>query len=278
MTTFNASATSLRAQTKTSRERAQESDGRVRVHHAEDIAADKDCVLSRAELADLGIDRWDIQRELARGRWFALGQQSIAIHRGPLTEAASWRQALHEVGSHAALDGPSALTAAGLCGYAAPVHVSVLHGWQPRRISGVVVKELRDWREADVVGGSVRRVAPALAAVRGTAWAKTDRQAALLLVMTGQQRIARPAEMLEATKRFNACADAPSSKGFSRMSWTACRRWESSTLPGSADGEGCPSRTARSSARAGEAVSISTPTSTSLASSSRSRARITTVC
>lgn len=175
---------------------------RARVRQAEEAALDTDSVLSRAELAGFGIDRWDVGRELAHGRWASLGRHTIAIHRGPLTEQAQWRHALHEVGSHGALDGPSSLAAAGLRGYAAAVHVSVLHGCQPVRIPGVVVKELRGWRAEDVVGAGLRRVASPLAAVRGASWASTDRQAALLLVMTAQQRVALPTDMFEMTSRF----------------------------------------------------------------------------
>lgn len=41
---------------------------------------------------------------------------------------------------------------------------------------------------------------PVVAAVRAAAWAHTDRQAALILLMTCQQRLARPADMLTYAK------------------------------------------------------------------------------
>jgi len=105
--------------------------------------------------------------------------------------------ALHEVGSHGALDGVSGLRTAGLVRYESPACVSALHGWQPARIPGVRVKGLRRWDEADVIDAGMRRVHPALAAVRAASWEDTDRQAALILIMTAQQHVARAGDMWE---------------------------------------------------------------------------------
>lgn len=170
---------------------------RERVAAVEQVAHERDCVLSRAEIMSAGGTAWDIERELERGRWSRVGRHTIAIHRGPLTERALQRVALHEVGSHGALDGVSGLRAAGLVGFESPVCVSVLHGWQPTRIPGVCVKELRRWDEADVIDAGMRRVHPALAAVRAASWEDTDRQAALILIMAAQQRVARAEDMRE---------------------------------------------------------------------------------
>lgn len=116
---------------------------RERIVEAESLAICSDGIVSRAELRRLGIERGDVARELAHGRWVQLGRHSVAVHRGPLSERGLWRHALHEVGSHGALEGTSALKAAGLTGYIDRPCVSVLHGWQPVRIPGVLVKELR---------------------------------------------------------------------------------------------------------------------------------------
>lgn len=169
---------------------------------AESVALDRDFVLSRSELADLGIDKYDVEREIAHGRWVALGRHTIGMHRGPLTERGLWRHALVEVGSGAALDGASALARAGLQRFDSGVFISVRHGWQPQRIPGVVVKEVRGWSDDDVIDGDVRRVKAPLAAIRGAAWAVSDRQAALLLLMTCQQRIARGADLAATIRRF----------------------------------------------------------------------------
>ena len=175
---------------------------RDRVVMAEDRSRLTDHVLSRSELVAWGVDRFDVAREVAHGRWAELGRRTIATHCGPLTERALWRHALYEVGSAGALDGVSALRAAGLTGFEDATVVSVRHGWQPFRLPGIVVHELRGWNESDVVGPDLRRVRAPLAAVRAASWARTDRQAALLLVMVAQQRIARGQDMLAQLPRF----------------------------------------------------------------------------
>ncbi len=161
-----------------------------------------DDVVSRTELLAGGIDRFAVDRELSHGRWTEYGRHAIALHRGPLTERGLWRVALHEVGSGGALDGVTALRAAGLTGFQDSIVVSVRHGWQPVRLKGVIVHELRGWRDEDVVDAGLRQVQTALAAVRAAAWARSDRQAALLLVMVAQQRIAQGSAMLEQLPRF----------------------------------------------------------------------------
>lgn len=175
---------------------------RSRVLAAEQHARDRDCVVSRAQLQGLGIGKDDIAREIHRGRWASLGLHTIAVHRGPLPEPGRWRRALHEVGSGGALDGVSSLRAAGLRGYQDAPHVSVPHGWQPRRIPGVVVKEIRDWIPGDIIEAGVRRVQSPLAAIRAANWARTDRQAALILVVVVQQGIVRPTDLFDVIKRF----------------------------------------------------------------------------
>jgi very-short-patch-repair endonuclease len=169
---------------------------------AEQRAASTDSVLSRRELAAIGIDSHDIDREVGHGRWTALGRHSVVTHRGPLTERSMWRHALHEVGSHGALDGVSALRAAGMAGFEDVTVVSVRHGWQPVRVPGLVVHELRDWRDDDVVGAGLRRVRPSPAAIRAASWARSRRQAALILVVTAQQRITRATDMCGELARF----------------------------------------------------------------------------
>jgi hypothetical protein len=176
--------------------------GSPAVLRAEDAANEVDCVMARHELAEFGIDRRDVAREVRRGRWSPLGLHSVVIHRGPLDERGAWRAALNEVGSHAALDGVTALRAAGLTGYTDTICISVPHGWQPRRIPHVNVKELRDWRESDVVDSGVRRIRPGLAAIRAASWSRTDRQAALILIMVVQQRIERADQLAATITRF----------------------------------------------------------------------------
>jgi very-short-patch-repair endonuclease len=52
----------------------------------------------------------------------------------------------------------------------------------------------------DVVYADPPRLSPPLATVRAAHWARSDRQAALLLVLPVQQRLVRPADLLEASR------------------------------------------------------------------------------
>jgi very-short-patch-repair endonuclease len=167
----------------------------------ESLAEQQYGVVSRRQAATMGAHRDRVAREVAAGRWCVRGLHTVAIHRGPLPRQALWWSALFEVGSAAALDGTTALQAAGLEGYDDIPHVSVLHGSQPRRTSGVRVHEVRAWDEEDVMPVGIRRVRPAVAAVRAAAWARTHRQASLILLMTVQQGLATAPAMLEEVGR-----------------------------------------------------------------------------
>lgn len=95
-------------------------------------AQDNDGVLSRTQLHDLGVNRWDIRREVRSRRWQVPGRHAVALHTGPLDQRAWWRVAVIEAGRHAALDGVTALLAAGLRNYSEPlIHVSVPRGAHP---------------------------------------------------------------------------------------------------------------------------------------------------
>lgn len=176
---------------------------RERIAVAVNHAMCSDGVISRAELRRLGIERGDVAREVGHGRWVQLGRHSVAVYRGPLTERGLWRHALHEVGSHGTLEGnkcaesgrPHRLRRPSMC--QCPPRLAT--GTDPRSHG-----EGAAWleRESDVIDSGLRRTRPALAAVRAAAWARTDRNAALILVMTAQQRVAHPADCLAVLARF----------------------------------------------------------------------------
>ncbi len=169
------------------------------VASARALAADQDGIVSRAQLRGLGVNRWLVRTEVTARRWRSHGQQTIAVHTADLDQAADRRRAVLEVGADAALDGVTALLAAGLTGFSESViHVSVSRGTHPRGTEGTRVHETRRRRPEDVIGTEPPRVRPQVAAVRAALWAKSDRQAALLLVLTVQQGIATPASIAEA--------------------------------------------------------------------------------
>ena len=159
-------------------------------------------MLSRDLLAGIGIDDRMVRREVSAGRWRLHGRQTVAVHTGPLGPSAWRRRAVWEVGAGiAALDGVSALHAAGLTGFEDDVvHVSVRHTAAVRAVDGVRVHKLARRVEGELVAAGVARTRPALAAVRAARWATSDRQAALLLVMPVQQRLCTGTQLLEAAE------------------------------------------------------------------------------
>lgn len=163
------------------------------------LAASQEGVVGRRQLYATGFTRWQLQARLRGGRWQRTGRQSVCVTTGPLTRAATRWVAVLETGPRAALDGITALQAAGVKGLTdIEVHVIVPKSSTPLKPRGVVVHESRRFREQEVLIDGVRRVQPAVAAVHAALWAVTDRQAALFLVMPVQQRIVKAEQLREA--------------------------------------------------------------------------------
>lgn len=168
------------------------------VRDAEGCARDQHGVLSRRQLRAIGVTRHVVRTEVRGKRWRAHGLQTVAVHTGSLDDRAAMWSALFEVGADAALDGVSSLIAGGLTGYQESViYVSTSHGTNPRDPPGVSVQETRRRRPGDVVPAGIPRTRPAVAAIRGALWAKSDRQAALIIVMAVQQRLTTGQRLLE---------------------------------------------------------------------------------
>jgi hypothetical protein len=150
----------------------------------------------------MGIDRHAVAREVDGDRWRVHGDQTIAVHTRDLVGPALWWRAIWETGSRiAALDGVSALLAAGVTGYEETVvHVSVPDPCTPAQTPGVRIHRVVR-NEGEVVRRSgVPRVAPAIAAIRAAHWAVSDRQAALLLVLPIQQGIVSGSQLRAAAR------------------------------------------------------------------------------
>ena len=90
-----------------------------RARRAAEVAHDG--VAHRTELRAVGVSRADVRSEVEAGRWLVDGLQTVVIGnvRPTTGPAVHWR-AVWETGSGAALDGPAALTAAGLTGVRLP--------------------------------------------------------------------------------------------------------------------------------------------------------------
>ncbi|WP_332661954.1 hypothetical protein [Aeromicrobium sp.] len=162
------------------------------------LADEQHGVLSRRQLHRVGVTRWMIAANLRAQRWRLHGRQSICLHTGDLSSGAMCWYAVHEAGPRAAIDGVSALEAAGLKGFENDhVRVSVPRGAPAVRRPGLMVRQTRRLQRTDVVPTGLPRVRVPIAAVRGALWARSNRQAATILAMTVQQRLCRAEDIAE---------------------------------------------------------------------------------
>lgn len=154
------------------------------------LAAEQGGVLIRSQLADLGVTEAMLRAELDAGRWERLGRSCVTVHGIAVAPQGYWRAALAHSCAAAALDGVTALQAAGLRGFTdRVVHVSVPRGSRGSRLSFVRVHELRALDEDHIVKSGLRRVRPAVAAARAAVWLPSARAAATLMAMSVQQRV-----------------------------------------------------------------------------------------
>jgi very-short-patch-repair endonuclease len=133
-----------------------------------------------------------VRNNVRAERWQRLGAHCVVLHTGTLTEEEVLWAAVLEGGPRAMLDGETALVAAGLEHYrAGRIRVSVPRGARVRhRPSRVDIRQTRRLVPDDRQPGTLPRTRPAVAAIRGALWARSNRQAALILAMTVQQGLA----------------------------------------------------------------------------------------
>jgi len=164
----------------------------LRRRRAERRAHEQGGILSRRQLYQLGLTRSEVRANVRAGRWRQVGRQCLCVHTGPLSAKAKHWVAVLEAGPRAYLDGASALLEAGLENFnVTSIRVSVPRGARVyRRLRGVDVRQTRRWSADDVEATGLPRARPAVAAVRAALWARSDREAALVLTMTVQQGIA----------------------------------------------------------------------------------------
>ncbi|MGH3445848.1 MAG: DUF559 domain-containing protein [Nocardioidaceae bacterium] len=156
------------------------------------LGDEQEGVVSRRQIYAIGVTRGEVRAHVRARRWRRVGTQSIAMHKGPLPAPAKRWAAVFEAGPRAFLDGASSLLASGLEHFDdASIRVSVPKGARVRRGTGLNIRETRRWRAEDVMSHGVPRSRPAVAAVRGALWARSNRAAALVLTMTVQQGLCR---------------------------------------------------------------------------------------
>ena len=161
------------------------------------IAALHDGVAHRSELREAGLSRHDVASEVLAGRWQRAGRHTVVLGSGDVTGEALWWRAVWETGAGAALDGAAALLAGGLTGFT-PEAIDVSLPTGNRRHSVPGVRRHRRVNVLPVAGAGIPRVRPELAVIHAAQWARSDRQAALLLCLVLQQRLVAPDALLAA--------------------------------------------------------------------------------
>jgi very-short-patch-repair endonuclease len=160
------------------------------------LAAEQGGVISRRQLYAMGVTRWMVKGQVRARRWRRIGDQSVAVHTGPLPPEGHRWAAVFQGGPRAMLDGASALEAEGLERFSLPrVRVSVPRGAKVRRNRRYDIRQTRRWAAEDLVSTGIPRTRRAVAAVRGALWAATDRQATYLLTLVVQQGMVRPEDL-----------------------------------------------------------------------------------
>ena len=161
------------------------------------VAADSQGgVMSRRQLYAEGVTRWEIRGHVRAGRWQLIGDQSVCLHSGPVSEVGLMWAAVFQGGPRAHLDGASALIAGGLERFTwERIRVSVPRGARVRRTARFEIRQTRRWSSDDIVSAGIPRTRPAVAAVRAALWAKSDKQAALVVTMAVQQGLVRPEDL-----------------------------------------------------------------------------------
>jgi very-short-patch-repair endonuclease len=169
---------------------------------ADDLALTQDGLLSRRQLKQLGISRWQVRAEIQACRWRSHGRHSVAVHTRALEGEARWWWAVFETAGNAMITASTALTAAGLTGYKDDeIHVAVLKSRHHHRPWGVVVHETRRLSSEDRVNLGLPRTRVPMATVLAALWARSDRQACLVVLMTINQRLVTVQELHESSKR-----------------------------------------------------------------------------
>ncbi|WP_245618476.1 hypothetical protein [Knoellia aerolata] len=138
-----------------------------------------------------------MRSEVVAGRWFVHGRHTVAVAAGPLARRARLWQAIWESGAGAVLDGAAALEASGLRGFDPPrIDVSVPRANRHHVLDGVRIHRRSEMPR--VVTAGIPRVRAELAAVHAASWARSDREAALILCLVVQQRLTTPERLLAA--------------------------------------------------------------------------------
>jgi len=159
-----------------------------RLEVARSIGLPQGGAVSRDQLRALGITDAELAAHMAACRWVPVHTQSIAVHTGPLAPEGRMWSAVFEAGDRGCLDGASSLIAGGLEHYTEDVvRVSVPRGVLVRKAPGIDIRQTRRLLTTDLAPSGIPRTRPEIAGVRAALWARSDKQANLVLTMAVQQ-------------------------------------------------------------------------------------------
>jgi very-short-patch-repair endonuclease len=168
-------------------------DRELRLRAVREVGDAQGGVVSRDQLRAAGITASELEAHVRGGRWRPVHSQAIAVHTGPLGQCGHHWAAVFEAGERGCLDGASALVAGGLEHFEEEVvRVSVPRGVLVRPAAGVDIRQTRRLLASDRAPSGIPRTRPEVAGVRAGLWARSDKQATLLLTMTVQQRLTTP--------------------------------------------------------------------------------------
>ncbi len=166
-------------------------------------------LLTTSQLRALGVTGDQRRAEIDGQRWRFAAPHTIRVGASDSVDTAGlWAAVLAcsprcaAAGSRtAALGGLTALLLAGLEGIDGDglIHVAAPKSSRPLPSArGVRIHETRRWRDEDIVDTPIPHVRVPMAAVHAALWARTDREAALLLVAPVQQRLTTAVSIAEA--------------------------------------------------------------------------------
>jgi hypothetical protein len=164
------------------------------------LATTQDLVVTRRQLADLGLGHEAVKFRTGGGVWRDLGPRVVVLHSGELTRRQrAWVGLLH-AGPEAALALATAAEAGGLRGYLEwTVHVAVPHGREVGHLDHPLVNvrlhQTRHVSSGLAPGRTPARHALPRAVIEMASAAHSDDRTRAVIAAAVQQRLLRPADL-----------------------------------------------------------------------------------
>lgn len=156
------------------------------------MAAQQEGLITRAQLAAAGIDRWAVAHRIESERWQLVAPRVVAVTTGELSREQRWWRAVLHGGNGALLADLTALAAAGLAGWPRD-EITVLIPASSRRPAGISAvryrKSRRDLRVLRDPRGGVPRCMVEPAALLFASAERSERTSMGLLAAVVQQRL-----------------------------------------------------------------------------------------